>query len=216
MRMNRKIPAAMFFLVFSLFLLSGADRFSFSADRTEAVLSQGKERTVLTGSARVETGKTVINADKIELYGDDFRFVVCTGSIVVRDEEQGFILYSRNLFFDRERELTRVQGYTEMLDQKHSMVVKGSYLENLGDENISIIQIGVRILKEDEDGSTMVCRAEYALYNRDTDLLELSGMPRVTWKGDEYAASRISINLETDEITMEGKVSGTIYSETEE
>ena len=210
---NKIIPVFLFLISFSLF--SEESTFTFSADRTEAILSEGKEKTVLSGEAVVKTNATVIEADRIELYGDDFRFVVCTGEIKVTDEEQGFILNCRDLFYDRETEVTRVQGYTEMVDQKNSMVVKGSFLENRGKENVAIIQIGVRILKDDEDGA-MVCRSEFARYNRDEDLLELSGMPRVSWKGDNYSASRIRIDLETDEITMEGKVSGTMYTEEEE
>jgi lipopolysaccharide export system protein LptA len=62
----------------------------------------------------------------------------------------------------------------------------------------------------------MACRSEFARYKRKEDLLELSGMPYVFWKGDEYRASRISINLETDEIKMEGEVEGTITTDDEE
>jgi len=198
-----------------VFMPAAEDRFSFSADRTEAILSQGKERTILSGRAEVTTGGTRISADRIELYGKDFRFVLCSGAVTVLDEEQGFILNCRDLFFDRETELARVQGYSEMLDQKQNMVVKGSFLENRGKENITVVQIGVRILREDDEG-TMVCRAEYARYDRDAEQLELSGTPRITWKGDDYAATRISVNLNTDEIVLEGKVSGTVTPEEEE
>jgi len=191
--------------------LFGEDRFTFSAARTEAVLSQGKERTLLTGNAVIETSDTRIRADRIELYGENFRFALCSGNIVVEDTARGFILHSSNLFFDREKELSRVQGYCEMEDQKNGLVVKGSFLENRGQENLTYIQIGVRILKDDGE-SRMVCRSDFALYDRDRDILELSGAPRVNWKGDTYQASRIVINLETDEITMEGQVSGTVDS----
>lgn len=210
MKMSRIILGGLFFVV--AFASAGEDRFTFSADRTEAVLSQGKERTVLTGRAVIETENTVIRADRVELHGENFRFALCSGNIVVEDRAQGFILHCQNLYFDRERELSRVQGYCEMEDQKNGLVVKGSFLENRGDENRTIIQIGVRILKVDEDGR-MVCRSEFALYDRDGDTLELSGSPRVNWKGDDYRATRISINLETDEITLEGQVTGTIESE---
>ncbi len=215
MKIKNKI---LYFLVLQILFFpinAEEERFTFSADRTEAILSQGKEKTVLSGNAVVQTNKTIIEADTIELYGEDFRFVVCSGDIIVTDQEQGFTLSCRDLFYDRETEVTRVQGYTEMVDQKNSMVVKGSFLENQGQDNISIIQIGVRILKDDEDGA-MICRSEFALYKRDEDILELSGMPRVSWKGDDYSASRITINLETDEITMEGKVTGTMYTQEEE
>ncbi len=191
--------------------LFGEDRFTFTASRTEAVLSQGKERTVLTGNAVIQTDDTRIRADRIELYGEDFRFALCSGNIVVEDSARGFILHSSTLFFDREKELSRVQGYCEMEDQKNGLVVKGSFLENRGKENLTYIQIGVRILKDDGE-TRMVCRSDFALYDRDRDILELSGAPRVNWKGDNYQASRIVINLDNDEITMEGQVTGTVES----
>lgn len=208
--MKNKFLWATIFLV-GAFLSFGEDKFSFSADRTEAVLAKGKERTLLTGRAVIETEDTRIHADRVELYGEDFRFALCSGNIIVEDQTQGFNLQTENLYFDRERELLRVEGYYEMEDQKNSLVVKGFFLENRGEENQFVIQIGVRILKMDDDGE-MVCRSEYAFFDRDNDTLELSGSPKVTWKGDDYEASRISINLETDEITLEGQVSGTIES----
>jgi lipopolysaccharide export system protein LptA len=90
-------------------------------------------------------------------------------------------------------------------------VVKGGYLENWEDSDETVVQIGVRILKED-----LVCRAEYARYQRSEDKLELSGMPVVDWKGDEYRALKIYIDLNTDTIRLEGDIRGKVRSETGE
>lgn len=215
-----KFPLILLILLGTLLPLVGqeekeSESFTFSADRIEAVLSQGKERTVLTGNAVIETGDTMISADVVELYGEDFRFALCTGNILVEDRVKGYVLHCEDLYFDREKDLSRVQGYCEMEDFENELVVKGSFLENRGKEDITLIQIGVRILKADDDGP-MVCRSDFALYKRADDILELSGTPRVSWKGDNYRASRIVINLETDEITMEGQVSGTIESQEDE
>jgi lipopolysaccharide export system protein LptA len=62
----------------------------------------------------------------------------------------------------------------------------------------------------------MTKRSEFAKYNREKETLELAGMPIVIWKDDEYRASRITINLDTDNINMTGEVSGTIKSDTKE
>ena len=62
----------------------------------------------------------------------------------------------------------------------------------------------------------MVCRSEFARFRREEEILELSGMPYVYWKGDEYRASRIVINLKTDEIRLEGEVQGTVTTEEEQ
>lgn len=189
--------------------------FTFSSDMTSISLAEGSELTKLIGNANINSEDTKISANSIELFGKDFRFARCIGNVLVVDTKQGIRITTENLLFDRDKELMTISGYAEMIDQKNEIVVKGSYFENRGKENITIIQIGVRILKASEDDS-MVCRSEYAKFNRDKDILDLSGMPMVLWKDDEYKATRISINLETDEISLIGEVSGTIKSDDDE
>lgn len=195
---------------FSNFAGLQADTFTFSGDSMTTVLARGKERTVLTGNAVIISDGTEIRADNIELYGEDSRFAQCSGNVEVIDIEKGIYLQSEDLFYDRDIDLSRVEGYAEMEDQKNELIVKGGYLENYGDDDITIIQIGVRILKED-----LACRSEFARFRREEEILELSGMPYVFWKGDEYRASRIIINLDTDEIRLEGEVQGTVRTEEE-
>jgi lipopolysaccharide export system protein LptA len=68
-----------------------------------------------------------------------------------------------------------------------------------------VFQISVRLFKDD-----LVCRSEYAVYRRQAKLLDLSGFPVVFKKSDEFRADRIRVDLETDDVTMEGSVSGSI------
>ncbi len=197
--------------VFSVSPVVSAESFSFSGDSMNTVIAKGKERTILRGNAAIVSKSTRIEADTIELYGKDSRFAYCEGNVRVTDQEKGIYLTSEHLYYDREEDISRVNGYAEMVDQKNELVVKGGYLENFGEQDITIIQIGVRILKED-----LACRSEFARYRREEEILELSGMPFVYWKGDEYRASRIVINLDTDEILLEGEVEGTVISEDED
>ena len=53
-----------------------------------------------------------------------------------------------------------------------------------------------------------MCRAEFAKYWRDRKILELTGMPWVSRKGDEYRAAKITIDLDTEEIVLEGEREG--------
>ena len=188
------------------------DTFSFSSNRTEAVLAKGKEHTILQGSAVIITDGKEIRADRIDIYGKDFQYAVCEGNIRVIDSENDTTLICRNLKYNRETEIIIVEGYSEMEDRKNELITKSGYIEDRSAEEFTILQIGVRILKI-SDGEEMSCRSEYAGYDRKNNILELTGMPRVYWKGDTYSASRIIINLDTDEIELEGNVSGSITSE---
>ena len=95
-----------------------------------------------------------------------------------------------------------------MADVKNELVVKGGFIEDNDTEKLTIVQIGVRVLKKD-----IVCRAEFAKYWRDKKLVELSGLPWVSRRDDVYQAARITINLDTEDISLEGDVQGTIQSE---
>ena len=222
---NRNIEPRLFLKILPVILLftgmvsgtasadeaAGDRSFSFSGDRTTIVLAKGREQTVLTGNARVASDNTHIQADEIELYGSNFRYLRARGNVNVDDKEQEIHLSAGDLFFDRETEIIRVDGFVEMTDLRNEIIVSGAIMEHRKQDQTTVIQSGVRIRKATDDGE-MTCRAEFALYNRALDSLELSGMPVVTWKGDVYRAARIIINLETDEISMEGEVTGTIRS----
>ncbi len=188
-----------------------ADTFEFSGDRFSTVMSKGREYTVLSGNAKIISESTVITAARIELYGDDYRFAECSGMIRVEDSEKGFFIEAEKMVFDRKDDISRIEGAVVMEDFRNEVVVKGNYLEYAGETETATVQIGVRILKED-----MACRSEFARYTRKNKILELSGLPVAHWKGDVYRALKITVNLDTDEIFLEGKVSGIIYTEQEE
>ncbi len=193
------------FLIFTGPLFS--DTFSFKGDKMETVLAEGKERTVLTGNVEIIADENVITADRVELYGKDFNFVRCSGNVDVKNAKRGIHLISDNLFYNRKEKVVRVQGRAVMEDKKNEIVAKGGFLEDWQNDDITIIQIGVRILKKD-----LVSRSEFARYLRKENKLELSGMPVVFWKGDEYRASKIFINLDTNEIKLIGEIKGKIVS----
>jgi lipopolysaccharide export system protein LptA len=188
--------------------VAAAETFEFSSNRTSIVFAEGRERTVLSGNARVVSDETIIEAETIEIFGEDFRYATAEGGVRVEDVERGLRLQSRSLFFDREDDIIRAEGSAVMEDLENELVVKGDIIEHRTEEDVSTVQVGVRILGED-----LVARGEFARYERETQNLELSGLPVVFWKGDEYRASRIVMNIETEDITLQGEVRGSVTTE---
>lgn len=182
-----------------------AENFSFSGDSTTLSLAEGGQRALLTGHGRVESQDLRITADSIELFGKDFVYAQAHGNVHVVDARRGLDLTSQELFYDRDRKISRIRGNAVLADIKNEMVVKGGFIEDRDKEQITIVQIGVRIFRKD-----IICRSEFARYQRDKKILELSGMPWVSKGGDVYQAARITINLDTEEITLEGSVQGTL------
>lgn len=210
-RSSRRAVACAALLLLSPFLPAETQTFTYAGDSMSTILAEGNQQALLSGHARVDTEDLRITADQIRLFGKDFIYAQASGGVHVVDSKRGLDLRSDRLFYDRDRKISRVTGGAVMADVKNEMVVKGGFIEDRDPEKLTIVQIGVRILKKD-----LVCRAEFAKYWRDKKLLELSGMPWVSRKSDIYQAARITINLDTEEISLEGDVQGTIQSETKE
>lgn len=189
-------------------LAADTQTFTYSGDSMSTVLAEGNQQALLSGHARVDTEDLRITADQILLFGKDFVYAQANGNVHVVDTKRGLDLRSQSLFYDRDKKISRVTGDAVMADVKNELVVKGGFIEDNDTEKLTIVQIGVRVLKKD-----IVCRAEFAKYWRDKKLVELSGLPWVSRRDDVYQAARITINLDTEDISLEGDVQGTIQSE---
>ncbi|WP_460051302.1 hypothetical protein [Spirochaeta dissipatitropha] len=200
---------ARFYLFFCLVLCAAAPMygrtFQFRSDRSSTVMAEGRERTRLEGNAQVRTESVSIFADVIEVYGESFRYAEASGNLRVIDESRGIELTAQSFFYDRELDISRASGAVYMEDINNELIVRSGYLESLGEEDIVLIQVNVRIFRED-----MTARSEFARFLRQDEILELSGLPVVFWQGDEYRASRIQLDLSNDEILLQGSVQGTV------
>ena len=174
-------------------------------DSMETVGAKGRERTVLTGAVEIVVDDTIIRAERIELFGEEAGIVLCQGAVRVIEEDENIEIGSEHLLFDRERSVLRIQGSALLIDRDNEVVVKGGFMEYHQDTGEATVQIGVRILKPD-----LVSRSEFARYSRDENTVDLSGMPVVTYQGDEYRAMRIFIDLDRETVRMEGEIQGTI------
>jgi lipopolysaccharide export system protein LptA len=184
---------------------AGADVFTFKADRMSGGRASGKEITMLTGNAEVRSDNLVLKANRIELQGEDNQFVECSGDVWGMEEEKNILFQTDRLRYDRKLKIARLEGNSTLEDKKNEVVAKGRFIEYDDQSEVTVFQIAVRLFKDE-----MVCRSEYAVYRRQNKLLDLSGFPVVFKKGDEFRADRIRVNLDTDDVIMEGAVSGSI------
>ena len=206
----RKFPAAMLPVTLALVLsvapgAAFAETFVFSADRVTSSMVEGKERTVLAGRAKVKSGTLSIEADRIELSGKDFSLLECTGSVRAVDDEEGLRIETAHLLYDRKKKFSHMDGYTVIEDLKNRVVLKARWVDNDGSSRVMVAEVSVRILKD-----ALSCRSEYAIYRRDEKALELTGAPVAYKNGDEYRATRIVINTDTEDVRLEGAVQGTL------
>ena len=195
-----------FFLVFCL-QFATAEVFTFKADRMTGSRALGRETTILIGNAEVRSDNILLRADRIEIQGDDNRFIECIGNVWGFEEEKNIIFFTDRLNYDRRTKVARLEGNSTIEDRDNEIVARGRFIEYNDQNDIIVLQISVRLFKDD-----MVCRSEYAVYNRREKILDLSGFPVVFKNEDEFRADRIRVDLDTDDVIMEGSVSGTILN----
>jgi lipopolysaccharide export system protein LptA len=182
-----------------------ADVFTFRADRVQGSRATGREVTILTGNAEVRSDKLLIHADRIEINGSDNRFIDCSGNVQGFEEEKNILFITDRMRYDRTLKIARLEGNSTMEDRDNEIVARGRFIEYDDENEIAILQISVRLFKDN-----LVCRSEYAVYRRAEKTLALSGFPLVYKKDDEYRADRIRVDLDTDDVVMEGDVKGSL------
>ena len=181
------------------------DTFTFKADSMAGGKATGREITILTGNAEVRSDKLLLRASRIEIHGSDNRFIDCSGSVWGHEEEKNILFQTDRMRYDRTLKIARLEGNSTMEDRKNELVARGRFIEYDSENETAIMQISVRLFKDN-----LTCRSEYALYHRENKTLALSGFPVVYKKEDEYRAEKIKVDLDTDDVVMEGGVKGSL------
>jgi lipopolysaccharide export system protein LptA len=182
---------------------------SFKGGYTKAVMKEGRQSIVLSGGAIVATGSITFEAETIELTGADFNQVSATGAVKINDSVARLAIQGSNLRYDRLSKTLILDGWIEIQDFKNEVIASGAYLSYDEPSGLLMLQIEARLARHTESGP-MVCRADSIVYDRSAMKLALVGNSSVYWKGDRYEASTITVDLETEEIVLEGTIRGTV------
>jgi len=195
-------------LLFAVLPLAGNEKsILFSADSMSGTSGKKDSVTVLEGNASVQIETLRITGDRIELSGKDFRYVIAEGNITGNDEEKGFSFSADKLTYDRETEIASFQGSARLLDTKNEVETVAGMISYNQKTEVALLQIDVNLKRKN-----ITSKSGFALYRRTLSRLELSGSPTVTRSSDEFVADRIVVDLETEYISLDGSVSGTLES----
>ena len=110
------------------------------------------ETTILSGNAHVRSDNLLLQADRIEIHGDDNQFIDCIGNVRVIDEEKSILFFTDRLRYDRERKIIRFEGNSTFEDKEKELVAKSNFIEYDFQEDIAVFQISVRFFMDAENG----------------------------------------------------------------
>lgn len=211
-RKNLKFFSVYFLIFFFLPDISAeTSTINFKADKVTAAVAENKKSTNLIGNAEVKVDSLTISADRIEIFGKDYRYVNANGSVKGEDSEKGYSFKADLINFDRKNDIVTMFGKLELKDSKNDVNINAENIEYKKKQEIIIMRFSVNIINKDIN-----CTSMFALYNRKESTVELTGNPLVKKGKDEFRAGKISVNLDTEDITLDGRVRGSIEQIKEE
>ena len=201
------LTIAILFLALSLM---AEDEISFSGGTSSLSLQEGRRHVKLSGGASVSVGSMTITADEIELEGDNWQSVTCTGKVHISDSERGLDIETSRLFYDRQAERLVISAWCFITDSANKLAASASSLFYDMDSEMLEMQMDVRLVKDTDDG-ILSASAQSVTYDRAASLLTLSAGAEVDWKGDSYHATLITIDLDEETVSLSGQIGGSIH-----
>ena len=205
--MLKKIKSKItFFSLISLIIMPlPAEKILFSANRMTGQAGNTNTTTTLSGNAYIKTESMEIQADNVELSGDNYRYIKSTGNISGNNSEAHIEFTCDSLEYDRTTKIALLKGNVKLLDKDNDVTANAQIIEYNQDSEIAILQIQINLTQKEN-----VCSGSYAVYYKDTQLLEISGNAQVKQNEDVFRAQYITLDMNTQDITLGGNVKGKV------
>lgn len=201
--------------ILSIFLASAfstatlnAEKITFSADSMTGVVGDKSDSTTLSGEAYVLTDSMEIFADQIGLSGNNFRFIEARGNIKGKNMESELEFTCEKLKYDRETKIAELSDNVNLKDTKNDVNAKAQIIEYNQNTDTAVMQIEIQLTQKDN-----VCTGAFAIYRKNDQMLELRGNSQIKQGQDTFRAQQITLDLTSQEITLDGRVKGSIIDE---
>lgn len=206
MKMNRTKRTVLFVSLFFIFLLPlCAEKIVFSANRMTGQAGNSNTTTSLTGNAYIKTESMEIQADEVELSGDDYRYIKSNGNITGKNLKAHMEFTCDSLEYDRTTKIALLKGNVKLTDTDNDVKADAQIIEYNQDTEVAVLQIQINLTQKDN-----VCSGSYAVYYKKDQILEISGNAQVKQKDDIFRAQRITLDMDTQDITLGGNVKGKV------
>ena len=187
-----------------------AEKIIFSANRMSGQAGNSNTTTTLSGNAYIKTESMEIQADDVELSGDNYRYIKASGNISGKNTKSNMDFTCDTLEYDRTTKIAILKGNVKLDDKDNDVKAEAQVIEYNQDTEIAILQIQIKLTQKDN-----LCSGSYAIYYKTTQLLELSGNAQVKQKEDIFRAQNITLDMNTQDITLGGNVKGKVTEKKE-
>ena len=203
MKQNKKS----IFIIIMIFaaLPAFAEKIVFSANKMTGQAGNSNTTTTLSGNSYIKTSSMEIQADDIELSGEDYRYIKANGNVIGKNLEANMDFTCNSLEYDRTTKIAELKGDVKLTDNDNDVKADAQIIVYDQDAEIAVLQVKINLTQKDN-----VCSGSYAVYYKKTQLLELSGNAQVKQKEDVFRAQYITLDMDTQDITLGGNVKGKV------
>lgn len=182
-----------------------AEKIIFSANSMSGKSGDSNTTTSLSGNAYIKTNTMEIQAEDVTLSGDDYRYIKATGEVLGKNLETNMEFTCDELSFDRTTKVAELKGNVNLIDIDNDVKAQAQIIVYDQDKDIAILQIQINLTQKDN-----VCSGSYAVYYKKNQILELSGNAQIKQKEDIFRAQHITLDMDSQDITLGGNVRGTV------
>lgn len=195
--------------IFSLALLFAvplyAEHITFSADSMTGTAGSSSDTTMLEGNSYVHTASMEISADSVKMSGDNFRYIDANGAVSGKNMDSNLDFKCQSVHYDRKTKVSTLTGGVSLSDKDNGVDVNAEVVEYDQETDVATIQINAEIRQKNN-----VCKGAFAVYHKKEQMLELSGNAQIKQGDDTFNAQSITLNLDTQEITLGGQITGSV------
>ena len=207
--MNKKqILTTIIFLLTVNFVFS--EKIVFSANSMTGKSGDSNTTTRLNGNAYIKAETMEIQADSVVLSGDEYRYITATGSVHGKNMETNMDFVCEELSYDRITKIAELKGDVDLTDNDNDVRAKAQIIIYDQDKDVAILQAKINLTQKDN-----VCSGSYAVYYKKDQILELSGNAQIKQNDDTFRAQQITLDMDTQDITLGGNVKGTVVDSKE-
>lgn len=202
-----KLKIFISFLVFLMILSTPvtAETIVFSANKMTGQAGNSNSTTKLSGNSYIKTDTMEIFADEVELSGEDYRNIKAAGNISGKNIEANMDFTCDELLYDRSTKIAELKGNVSLSDNENDVKAKAQIIVYNQETEVAVLQIKIDLTQKDN-----VCAGSYAVYYKKSQLLEISGNAQVRQGDDVFRAQYITLDMNTQDITLDGNVRGKV------
>ncbi|HAH63018.1 MAG TPA: organic solvent tolerance protein OstA [Treponema sp.] len=198
----------LFAAVLTLSVPASAERITFYADNMSGTAGSTSDTTKLDGNAYVRTASMEIAADSITMSGKNFRYIDAVGNIDGKNLDTKMEFKCSRMSYDRETKIATLKDDVHLDDTENNVSADAQIIEYNQNTDTAVLQIDITLKQKDN-----VCNGAYAVYRKKAQMLELSGNSQIKQGEDTFRAQEITLNLDTQEITLDGRVKGSVIDD---